>query len=369
MINRNNYEEFLLMYVDNELTVQERAAVELFVQQNPDLLPELETLQQTVLCADDAILFDDKAGLLKINSSIGIDNYEEYFLLDIDDELDAKKKDEVEKFVLQHPKLQEEFTLLKQTVLKPEQIVFEDKKSLYRNEERRIVPFSWMRLAVAAAVTGFAVLVWWMFPAGKKDGELANTKPVKENRLPAIKDSNNNIQQQMIKPEQQTTNDIAFTADKKGSNNLIKGDKIKTTHPVIKNNAPLNENTALNNTQDNQKKSSLPQETIPAEKDDIIAYQEPVIIDNGDEQTAKASFDNHTSVAANNLVKPAIYKELDTEDDTNGSLYVGNLNLNKNKLRGVIKKVGGLFAGKAKNAIASNDQGKLQVANLEFNKN
>ena len=29
----------------------------------------------------------------------------------------------------------------------------------------------------------------------------------------------------------------------------------------------------------------------------------------------------------------------------------------------------GLFAGKAKNAVASNDQSKLQVANLEFNKN
>ena len=125
----------------------------------------------------------------------------------------------------------------------------------------------------------------------------------------------------------------------------------------------------MNNAQDNQQKNSIPQETVPTQKEDIIAYQEPVIITKGDEQTTQSSLNNQTSVGANNVVIPAVYKELDTNDDKDRSLYVGNLNLNKNKLRGVIKNVGSLFAGKSKNAIASNDQGKLQIANLEFNKN
>ena len=139
MITRHNYEEFFLMYVDDELTAEERVAVNLFVQQNPDLAEELEMLQQTKLTADDSLQFEDKKMLLQNVDEIGIDNYEEQFLLYIDKELDKQKANDVEKFVLQHPQFQDEFTLLKQTVLEPEHIVFEDKEALLREEKRRIV--------------------------------------------------------------------------------------------------------------------------------------------------------------------------------------------------------------------------------------
>ena len=41
-------------------------------------------------------------------------------------------------------------------------------------------------------------------------------------------------------------------------------------------------------------------------------------------------------------------------------LYIGNMGLNKNKVRGIIKRVGGLFTGKSKNS--PDEKGKLQVA-------
>ena len=38
MINRHNYEEFFLLYVDGELETAQRATVEKFIEQNPDLI-------------------------------------------------------------------------------------------------------------------------------------------------------------------------------------------------------------------------------------------------------------------------------------------------------------------------------------------
>lgn len=59
-INRETYEEFFLLYNDNELTLDEKRAVENFVRENPDLETELILLQETVLRQDQSIIFDNK---------------------------------------------------------------------------------------------------------------------------------------------------------------------------------------------------------------------------------------------------------------------------------------------------------------------
>ena len=133
MIDRLNYEEFFLLYVDNELNHHQRAAVELFVQQNPDLATEFQMILETKVNPERHIGFEDKILLLKSEGiEINAANYETFFLLYADNELSENNKKEVEKFVLQHPKLQEQFTLLMQTVLQPETIVFAHKQGLYR---------------------------------------------------------------------------------------------------------------------------------------------------------------------------------------------------------------------------------------------
>lgn len=62
-VNLNNYEEYLLSYVDGELSEQEAAAVRRFLQAHPDKQKELDLLQMTVLPGEEAVGFPDK-GLL-----------------------------------------------------------------------------------------------------------------------------------------------------------------------------------------------------------------------------------------------------------------------------------------------------------------
>jgi hypothetical protein len=64
-INRQTYEEYFLLYIDGELNAGERAAVEQFAEENPELKEELAILGQSVFTADKTISFENKEVLYK----------------------------------------------------------------------------------------------------------------------------------------------------------------------------------------------------------------------------------------------------------------------------------------------------------------
>lgn len=169
VITRDNYEAYFVMYVDDELTAADRKAVESFILLHPDLEEELVMLQQSVLRADEHIIFEQKETLYKdsvIPTPINEHNYREYFVLYGDDELTNEEKDQVEQFVCEHPKYQSEFELIQQARLVPDNtLTFPDKTYLYRTEEddSRIIAFPWWRFT-AAAITLLVIgsLAWYI---------------------------------------------------------------------------------------------------------------------------------------------------------------------------------------------------------------
>jgi len=164
-INRHNYEEFFLLYVDHELSAGERKAVETFIHENSDLEEELVMLQQSKLKPDHGVFFENKKSLLKQvsgNGMINEMNYEEFFVLYVDGELNDEEKSDVEKFIFQYPHLRQELDLLQQTSLKPDlDIVFEKKEILFRHEEEpvRIIMLPWLRFSAAAVILLLAGLL------------------------------------------------------------------------------------------------------------------------------------------------------------------------------------------------------------------
>src|SRR5664279_577983 len=84
---------------------------------------------------------------------INRDNYETYFLLYLDQELNPSEISDVEKFISENADLQKEFSLLRQTILIPGQAIFDQKELLFRKEEkRRVIPMHWTRIAAAVAI-------------------------------------------------------------------------------------------------------------------------------------------------------------------------------------------------------------------------
>jgi len=177
MITRDNYEEFFLQYVDNELSVAEKQQVERFVAENPDLQEEWESLQQCRIKPDHDLVFDNKGSLFRPETSFmqeetpdsGTDfstgpgrslgpvsdgNYAAYLLYYVDGELDEATSKAVIDFGNRHPERLQELMLLQKTVSSPDpSIIFGHKETLYRKEhDGKVLRLSWLRIAAAAVI-------------------------------------------------------------------------------------------------------------------------------------------------------------------------------------------------------------------------
>lgn len=163
-INRHNYEEFFLLYVDNELTAGQRKVVEAFVAANPDLQEEFELINQSTFTADAKLDDAFMQSLLKPVEESSVN--EEQLLLYVDEELPAAAKADVEKELLTNTSLQKDLLWLRRSQVKPDtSIVFPDKQLLYKQAEPARVfslSASARRWSAAAAVVVLLGSAMWL---------------------------------------------------------------------------------------------------------------------------------------------------------------------------------------------------------------
>ena len=208
-LTRNNYEEYFILYLDNELNSEERRQVEAFVQLHPDLKEELDQLLPYKLMPDTNITYPRKEELLKTAkparqeidvAPLHLTNYEEWFTLYIDNELTDAEKLNVEHFILANPSLEKDFFLLQQTKLQPESILFHNKSSLYRTEEKvRSIRFRRWRVAAAAILMlGIAITTYTL---------ISKNSPVLNNgtEMAGLKDEKNTTEKSLPVPETSIT--------------------------------------------------------------------------------------------------------------------------------------------------------------------
>ncbi len=360
-INNNNYHELLLLYVDGELQPHEMDAVDDFVANNFEAKEELELLMQTKLEDIEPINFSglQKDALFKFeNDKINLHNYPAYFVEYVHNALKESEKLEVETFVAHNANLHAEFELYKQTKLLPNNaLVFKNKEILYKKEEkRRILYMSFRQFSTAAVLIGIMVTTFIVFnkqeinnvaisPSTK---EIATPQKSNETIAPALNivenataktHINSNKTKTDVEPGKVVINSVA-------SNNKIgiatikqpANDKTSSTQPVL-----IIKNTSQ---QDNIAKT---QEAIKPSNN--IPTQETILPQNNvNSETVKNNVSENPEVDNKNATaKTVVFKNLDVDNENDNTVYVGNLKLNKQKVNGLLNKVGKIF-GKSKKA-------------------
>jgi hypothetical protein len=367
VITRDNYEAYFVMYVDDELSAADRKAVENFIQQHSDLEEELVMLQQSVLHADEHIVFEQKELLFKNSAApilVNENNYEQYFVLYGDDELTNEEKDKVEQFVYHHPQYQVEFELIQQSRLVPDNsLTFPDKAYLYRTEEdeSRVVAFPWWRLTTAAiALLVIGSLAWYIsvhtgqpevaiVPATKSSGD-SNTKPV-------VAQKNN---KEEINPT--PANEMAVVETPVSTNpardNKQPGERITQNDSYKKNiSTPRNIQQQVY-VQQKSKQQPVPtavdEKSFSAKQVDVAlgkSYERPVV------KTAIVQQTISEPIAINTVAEKP-------DDETEQTpTYVLNTSINKTPLRGFFRKV-----SRVVEKVTGDDNGKggIRIANLEI---
>jgi len=371
-ITRNNYEEYFILYLDNELGSDDRRQVELFVQENADLKGEFDLLSQTRLAPDDAVVFDEKQQLLNIASAASINdsNFEEWLVLYIDNELTGQQKISVEEFLVNHPAAKTELGILQKTKLHSEEaVIFPNKETLYCREEKvPVMAFSWRKMAVAAslllAISTAAFLVF----TGKNSNE---GKSISESSIGtnATKDdsadnrSNNNAAIDPVVPENK---EAIKEGDEPASNSLATEQKnfASKNEQIDKHSIPSakQDTELIAESKTTQPTNNL---TIPAQNSNVnkdvdqkqiamvVPAKDPLTINTDNKLTQDVTPDNAEPLLAKTDV-PGEPIGIDTDESGK-----------KNKFRGLFRKVTRTFE-KRTNIKATDDEDRLLVAGLSI---
>jgi len=154
-ITRKNYEEWLIDWLDNNLTVEQIDEVHLFLRANPDLQNEFNGIEKAYIPAE--TVSDVDFSMLKKTRLDDTDVFEDTCIRSIEGQLSVGEENELRQYLSQNAKAKHEYQLFESTRLKPDEtIVYGDIDSL---KQQPVLTAYWYR--VAAAIVLLFSFFWW----------------------------------------------------------------------------------------------------------------------------------------------------------------------------------------------------------------
>ena len=361
IINLHNYEEYFILYIDNELSVGDRRLVDEFVMKYPDLKDELDQLMQYKVQPDTSLEFPAKEELWKGRTLIHSGNQSNWLMLLLDGELSAGETALVEEYLREEPAARKEWELLQKTKLNPPTVIFENKESLYQREEkRRLIPVFFSRIAAAIILVAIGLGIFFIYTKNAMDKE---TSLAGNNKITPAADSTqikNNREAEI--PTVIARSDKPVTEEKKQPGIVATFQKDKASVNKVRDEKPISfekESIALNKEKEKEKRPSnnlpLPVNNPRISIDEkAMAYSKPEeeIHNNGKNN----SINNVTNPAISpSDIKTAAFDPNEELEDQNGK---------KNKHRGIFRTIARTFEKRTK--VDPTEDDKLLVAGFRI---
>lgn len=282
-INRNNYEEFFLDYMDGTLSPQQVAVLMLFLEQNQDLKEEFENMESFTLVPEEEITYTAKNDLKKTYSTtiINSTNYTEYLIASIEGDLNETEKYALHSFVTNNKAIEKELNLYKSTKLIPNtNVVFKNKQKLKHLSLGALRPLYYFVAAAASIAILLGLFILFNQTSSKNRGKQFAQKIT----IHKIKESKENIiSEKTTSPCQITPNhqeksaytNVAIIKNEEKNNRLEK-ENIESINAI-----------KIQNLAEN-KKINLPKQ--------LLTHPEIVRFNNNNEEIADAKHKNSNAV-------------------------------------------------------------------------
>lgn len=181
-IDRTNYEQYLMDYLEGRLNKAEEASVRIFLSENPDIAEEFSTISEFESIADQPSEFLEKANLYRSFNhitSITEKNFEEFCIAYYEGDLDQNSKQKLLQYVEKTPKLQSLFSMHGQIHVYPDtSIHYPGKQHL---KKLKISPFRKIMYYTATGIAAASVvLIFWLTKPGQIGVSNESTAPVAE---------------------------------------------------------------------------------------------------------------------------------------------------------------------------------------------
>jgi hypothetical protein len=181
-INKNNYETYLIDYLDGKLTPVQVSEVLLFLEQYPEIKREFEGLDSVKDIEQSPVTFD--TSFLKKPAYHEVkDEYEHLLVGELEGDLSKAEQMDLGRAKQLYPELNGDAALFAKTKTVPEKIPFPYKNDLKKHIIIPLYQQTWVRIAAVLLLMGFAGLVWMNFNSVEISGN--QTAMVKPNNVNA----------------------------------------------------------------------------------------------------------------------------------------------------------------------------------------